>query len=190
MRTFGLGLLAVLLCAGMLISGIACEDKDDQGQKEGKEEKETQISFDDLPKAVQDAVKAKYPDAKIEEVVKDEEDGKTVYDIELEKDGKDIELEVRYNVAATHLRDLTITFLGCDGSVGSDAYWHHHVNDNNKVLTWKVTMPASKHEGGYRFYLEGRSRAYNGVGGLATNWYFDPLRIWRGNSLHVVILDS
>jgi len=104
--------------------------------------------------------------------------------------GKDIELEVRYNVAAAHLRDLSITFVGCDGSIGSDSYWHHHVNDNNKVLTWKVTMPASKHEGGYRFYLEGRSRAYNGVGGLATNWYFDPLRIWRGRNLHIVILDS
>jgi len=104
--------------------------------------------------------------------------------------GKDIELEVKYNVAATHLRDLTIALVGCDGGVGNDAYWHHHVNDNNKVLVWKVTMPATKHEGGYRFYLEGRSRAYNGVGGLATNWYFDSLHIWRGNNLHVVIVDS
>lgn len=104
--------------------------------------------------------------------------------------GKDIELEVRFNVAATHLRDLAITFLGCDGTVGGYGYWHHHVNDNNKVITWTVTMPASKDEGAYRFYLEGRSRAYNGVGGLATNWYFDPLHIWRGNSLHVVILDD
>jgi len=104
--------------------------------------------------------------------------------------GKDIEIEVRYHVVAAHLRDLYIAFVGCDGAVGSDSYWHKHVNDNNKVLTWTVTMPSTKHEGGYRFYLEGRSRAYNGVGGLATNWYFDPLFIWRGNNLHVVILDT
>jgi hypothetical protein len=104
--------------------------------------------------------------------------------------GKDIELEVEYNIAATHLRDLYISFNGCDGSVGDDSYWHHTVNDNNKLLKWNVTMPSTKDEGAYRFYIEGRSRAFNGVGGLATNWYYDPLHIWRGNNLHIVILDS
>jgi hypothetical protein len=104
--------------------------------------------------------------------------------------GKDIELEVRFNVAATHLRDIYISFTGCDGVIGSCSYWHKDVGDNNKVLTWKVTMPLNKHQGGYRFYLEGRSRAFDSVGGLASNWDFDPLDIWRGKNLHVVILDS
>ncbi|WP_342305273.1 hypothetical protein [Methanolobus sp. ZRKC5] len=104
--------------------------------------------------------------------------------------GVDIELKVGYNVAATHLRDITISFTGCSGSVGSDSYWHQSVGDNNKVLDWTVTVPSSVDEGGYRFYLEGRSRAFNATGGLASNWEFDTLSIWKGNSLHVVILDK
>ena len=104
--------------------------------------------------------------------------------------GKDIQLRIRYNVAATHLRNLVLSFTGCGGSVGSTGYWHKAVNDNNINKSWIVDVPATTPEGGYRFYLEGRSRAFTGVGGLASNWYFDPLYIWRGNNLHVVILDS
>lgn len=104
--------------------------------------------------------------------------------------GTDIDLRVSYNVAAAHLRDITISFTGCSGSVGSDSYWHQTVSDNNKTLDWTVTVPSSVDEGGYRFYLEGRSRAFNATGGLASNWEFDTLSIWRGNSLHVVILDK
>lgn len=104
--------------------------------------------------------------------------------------GADIELEITYNVAATHLRDFYISFVGCGGYLGSETYWHKNVNDNNKTCVWTVTIPGTTDEGGYRFYLEGRSRAFNGVGGLATDWYFDPLEIRRTNNLHVVILDS
>jgi hypothetical protein len=102
----------------------------------------------------------------------------------------DIELKVQYNVAASHLRDIGISFTGCSGSVGSDSYWHQAVDDNNQILEWTVTVPSTVDEGGYRFYLEGRSRAFNATGGLASNWEFDTLSIWRGNSLHVVILDN
>lgn len=104
--------------------------------------------------------------------------------------GADVELRVRYNVAATHLRDIHIRFSGCDGYIGSEGYWHQNVSDNNKVLNWTTNLSGTKHEGGYHFYLEGRSRAFNAVGGLATNWYFDPLHIWRGKVLNVVILDN
>lgn len=57
---------------------------------------------------------------------------------------------------------------------------------NNKVLDWTVTLPSSMDEGG-RFYLEGRNRALNATGRLASNWEFDTLSIWKGNPLHVVI---
>jgi len=104
--------------------------------------------------------------------------------------GAHVELRVKYNVAATHLRDIHINFRGCDGYIGSGGYWHQNVADNNKVLSWTTTLPGTKHEGGYHFYLEGRSRAFNATGGLASNWYFDPLNIWRGKVLNVVILDK
>lgn len=103
---------------------------------------------------------------------------------------KDIELEIQYNVAATHLRDVYISFVGCGGNLGSETYWHKNVNDNNVTRTWTVTVPGDADQGGYCFYLEVRSRAFNGVGGLDSNWYFDPLHIWRSNTLYVVILDS
>ncbi|MBN2111415.1 MAG: hypothetical protein JW705_10105 [Methanosarcinaceae archaeon] len=104
--------------------------------------------------------------------------------------GADVELRIKYNVAATHLRDISIRFSGCDGHIGSDSHWHQSVADNNRILDWTVTLPGTKHEGAYHFYLEGRSRAFNAVGGLASNWYFDPLHIWRGRVLNVVILDK
>ena len=104
--------------------------------------------------------------------------------------GADIELEIQYNVAATHLRDSYLSFVGCGGYLGSETYWHKDVNDNNVTRIWTVTVPGTTSQGGYRFYLEGRSRAFNGVGGLGSNWYFDPLHIWGTNNLHVVILDS
>ena len=64
MKTVGLGLLAVVMGLVLVVGSAACEDDDD--------EKETKMKFEDLPKAVQDAVKAKYPDAEIEEVMKSE----------------------------------------------------------------------------------------------------------------------
>lgn len=87
--------------------------------------------------------------------------------------GADVELRVEYNVAATHLRDIYIKFRGCDGHIGDESYWHKDVADNNKLLDWTVTLPGTKHEGGYHFDLEGRSRAFNATGGLASDWDFN-----------------
>jgi Putative beta-lactamase-inhibitor-like, PepSY-like len=50
---------------------------------------EKEIPLDKVPAKVLDAVKAKWPKAKIEEAEVDDEDGKTVYEFELEEeDGK------------------------------------------------------------------------------------------------------
>ena len=107
--------------------------------------------------------------------------------------GADIELEIQYNVASTHLRDYIVRFRGCGQTplaTWNHAYWHHNVSDNNRVDIWTVPVPGTTPQGGYYFYLEGRSRAFNAVGGLASNWYFDPLHIYRGRTQTVVILDT
>lgn len=44
---------------------------------------EKEIPLKDVPKAVIDAIKAKFPGAKLKEAAKEEEDGKTVYEVEL-----------------------------------------------------------------------------------------------------------
>jgi len=72
-------------------------------------------------------------------------------------------------------------------------YWHHDMHDNIAPLTgtWSVTVPGTMPEGEYYFYLEVRNRAFNGVDGLATNWYIETeVHISRGNTLPVVILDK
>lgn len=57
--------------------------------------KEERVPLDRVPKAVVDAVKAKFPDAKLTEAEKKTEDGKTTYEIELEHKGQE------YAVSAT-----------------------------------------------------------------------------------------
>lgn len=104
--------------------------------------------------------------------------------------GADIELKVKYNVAATHLRNIDISFSGCGGNIGSNNYWHQKVSDNNVILDWTIVFPGTKPEGGYQFYLKGCSRAFNAIGGLNSDWYFDPLYIWDHNTLNVVFLDN
>jgi uncharacterized membrane protein YkoI len=47
---------------------------------------EEKLSLDKVPKAVMDAVKAKYPDAKINKATTEKEEGKTVYEISLTYD--------------------------------------------------------------------------------------------------------
>jgi hypothetical protein len=55
---------------------------------QGGEEK---LSPDQLPKAVLDAAKAKFPDAKIIGASKEDENGKTEYEVVMEKEGRHID---------------------------------------------------------------------------------------------------
>jgi hypothetical protein len=108
-------------------------------------------------------------------------------------EGEDIELRVTYHVAAHHLRDLRLGFYGCalgNPLIDSYAYWHQTVGDNSRVESWTTTLSGTSPPGAYRFHLSGRSRAFRPTGGLATNWYYDPLHIWRTNNLPIAILDA
>jgi uncharacterized membrane protein YkoI len=58
------------------------------------EDKAEKLSPDKLPKAVADAIKARFREAKITSAEKEIEDGKTVYDIELTSDGTKYEADV------------------------------------------------------------------------------------------------
>ena len=69
-------------------TSLAAEDKDD-------DEQETTIKFSEAPKAVQDTFKKEAKGgAAPETLVKEIEDGKTVYEAELTVDGKKWEIEV------------------------------------------------------------------------------------------------
>jgi uncharacterized membrane protein YkoI len=58
------------------------------------DDKEEKISPDKLPKAVADAIKARFPDGKVTSAEKENEDGKTVFDIELTSGGLKYEMDM------------------------------------------------------------------------------------------------
>ena len=56
---------------------------------------ESEIAVEDLPAAVVEAVKDKFPAAKIEEAKREVENGKTIYELEIEDDdGQEYEIEI------------------------------------------------------------------------------------------------
>ena len=81
------GLVCALI---MLFAALSLGLADDE--KEDKEEKTIELS--DCPKAVQKTLKREANGSELEEITKEEEDGKTVYEAEVEIDGKDYEIEV------------------------------------------------------------------------------------------------
>ena len=58
---------------------------------------EEKIPLKDVPKAVLDAVKAKFPKAEIKGAEKEVEDGETLYEIETELDEHDVDLALKAN---------------------------------------------------------------------------------------------
>jgi uncharacterized membrane protein YkoI len=55
---------------------------------------EEKVPLDKLPKKVTDAVKARFPDAKLVSAEKEEEDGKTVYEVAIENKDQKVEVTV------------------------------------------------------------------------------------------------
>jgi uncharacterized membrane protein YkoI len=56
---------------------------------------EEKVPLDKVPAAVMKAVKQKFPKAKIEEATKEVEDGKTIYEIEIEHANQDITVSLK-----------------------------------------------------------------------------------------------
>ncbi|MHC5541014.1 PepSY domain-containing protein [Singulisphaera rosea] len=73
-----------ILSLGLLVAAGVVARADD----------EETIAVKDLPKAVTDAVHAKFPKAKLTEASKEKEDGKTVYEVGLEDNGVKIDVAV------------------------------------------------------------------------------------------------
>jgi uncharacterized membrane protein YkoI len=49
------------------------------------------VDLDKVPKAVTDAVKARFPDAELKEASKETEDGKTIYEVAIKNKGQKLE---------------------------------------------------------------------------------------------------
>ena len=87
-----LGLWAGCMVAAILFLGVAgckTENEGAKGKAEAKEEAKVE-----LPPAAAEAIKAAFPKAKIEEVKVEQEEGVTLYEVELEQDDVEMEVEV------------------------------------------------------------------------------------------------
>jgi len=76
-------LLAILAVVVLIVPAIRAED-----------EKEEKVPLDKLPKAVVEAVKAKFSGATLVSAEKEKEDGKTVFEVNLKHKGHTIEVTV------------------------------------------------------------------------------------------------
>jgi uncharacterized membrane protein YkoI len=72
--------------------GKILEEENDGDKKE--ENKAEKVAPDKLPKAVADAIKARFPNGEITSAEKETEDGKVVYDIELKMGGLKYEMDL------------------------------------------------------------------------------------------------
>lgn len=74
---------AAIAVAGLIAFGVSVA-----------EDKAEKVSPDKLPKAVADAIKARFPAGEITSAEKEKEDGKVVYDIELKENGVKYEMDI------------------------------------------------------------------------------------------------
>lgn len=81
---------------GMLVAKILEGQKDDEenGDEDDEEEKEESVSKADLPKPVKKTLAKESRGGKVEEIERVKEGGKTVYEAEVEINGKDYEVEI------------------------------------------------------------------------------------------------
>jgi uncharacterized membrane protein YkoI len=67
------------------------------GLTPGARAQETKITLDQVPKAVMDSARAKFPGAKIREASKEKEDGKTVFELEMTHENHNMDVTFQEN---------------------------------------------------------------------------------------------
>lgn len=112
----------------------------------------------------------------------------------------DIQIEVSYSVAASHLRSVVLRGGGCGGgnpslssALGSAQHWHTGPFDNSVTNTAVFDLAAVHPAGGYSFSLYASSRAFNpsgGDGGHLADWNYDPGPIYVIPSLPVAVVNA
>src|SRR5262245_21548420 len=81
------GGLVVAVLAGLLVAGSAVRGQD----------KKDKLDLDKIPKAVMDALKARFPKAEIDKWTKAKEGDDVVYDIEFKQAGRKYEADIKEN---------------------------------------------------------------------------------------------
>lgn len=112
----------------------------------------------------------------------------------------DLEFQVSYQVAATHLRSVVLGGGGCGAGtpmltspLGTAQHWHTNPADNAVANTATFSLSGSADQGAYSFNVFAASRAFNpagGDGGFAADWNYDPVKRWRHPRLSIAVVNS
>ncbi len=112
----------------------------------------------------------------------------------------DIEFMVSYQVAATHLRSVSLSGGGCGGgnptlisATSTAEHWHTSPADNSVANTAIFSLPGAMPQGAYSFNLFAASRAFNpsgGDGGHLADWEYDPVYNYIWPSLPVAVVNA
>ncbi|MCP4358545.1 MAG: hypothetical protein GY796_11060 [Chloroflexi bacterium] len=96
-----------------------------------------------------------------------------------------IEFQISYQVAATHLRSVSMSGGGCGGgtptlasAVSTAQHWHTSPGNNSVTNTAVFALSGSALPGAYSFHIHAASRAFNPAGsdgGFAADWNYNPV---------------
>lgn len=113
---------------------------------------------------------------------------------------QDIQIEVRYEAAASHLRSLKLSGHGCGAGNAlqlsnpaiSPNWWHRNASENNESRTAVFNLQGSASAGAYGFHISAYSRAFRPVSaqGLSSDWYINLNDIWKTAELHIAVVDA
>lgn len=112
----------------------------------------------------------------------------------------DIEVEVSYQISATHLRAVTVSGGGCgggsftlDSATATAQHWHQNAGDNAVINTARFRLPGAALPGAYSFGIHASSRAFNPSGGDSghiSDWDYDPIVKWVNPHLPVAVVNG
>ncbi len=84
----------ILVAADGTLLGTEMDDEDEQGDDEDADDGDVQVSLDDLPQAVRTTLLKEAPNAQIEELELETEDGRTQYAADVVIDGQVFDIEI------------------------------------------------------------------------------------------------
>lgn len=146
--------VAVLVVFGIAAVFYAVSDA---GQREGKEGSwEKKIKWSQVPDAVRATIEKKVGDGKITEVVKKKEEGKIVYEFEVQKDGEESDLRVAEDGTYLGAEDDAGNITGSEeGMETDDRTWVDQFSVDEKNFSSTGRNDYFILEPGYQLVLQG-----------------------------------
>ncbi len=146
--------IAVLVIFGISTVFCAASGAGEHGGKSGNWEKK--IKWAKVPAVVQAAIEKHTVGGKITEIVKKSEDGKIVYEFEVQKDGKELDLRVASDGTYLGEEDAEGNITGSEAGAQADKTWIDKFEVNERNLSSTGRNDYFILEPGYQLVLKGK----------------------------------